>query len=30
MKKTLSQLIKQDKKVLAKTCKKIEISTLEE
>lgn len=30
MKKTLSQLIKQDKKVLAKSCKNLEISTLEE
>lgn len=30
MKKTLSQLIKQDPKVLAKSCKNIKITTLEE
>ena len=30
MKKSLLQLIKQDKKVLAKSCKNIKISTLEE
>lgn len=30
MKKTLSQLIKQDPRVLAKSCKNIKITTLEE
>lgn len=30
MKKSLLQLIKQDKKVLAKSCKNLEITTLEE
>ena len=30
MKKSLLQLIKQDKKMLAKSCKNIKISTLEE
>lgn len=30
MKKSLLQLIKQDKKVLAKSCKNININTLEE
>ena len=30
MKKSLLQLIKQDKKVLAKSCKNLDITTLEE